>query len=208
MLGVIVPARNEEKNIADVLENLLKCKIPIKNIYVIDNQSSDNTSAIAETMGVKTFLCEEIGYQAALKNGLKELKKRNYQKFLIIDGDNEIGIKSIERCLVENNSFKLIIGYRNKIKRISERIVNRYFKYRYGIFDLMCGLKCGDISLYNDENNLEFGIDFFQFHKINQKDICNFQIDLKERNETRLGNAFSVNIGLLLNLIKFIIRNR
>ena len=97
MLGVIIPARNEEKNIANVITNLIECKIKKENIYVVNNLSSDRTAEIAEYMGVNTLLCDEIGYQAALKKGLNELKNKNYQKFLIIDGDNEIGIQSIKK---------------------------------------------------------------------------------------------------------------
>ena len=38
MLGVIVPARNEEQSIGKVLHNLIECEIDKKNIFVIDNQ--------------------------------------------------------------------------------------------------------------------------------------------------------------------------
>ena len=40
MLGVIIPARNEEKNIANVITNLIECKIKKENIYVVNNLSS------------------------------------------------------------------------------------------------------------------------------------------------------------------------
>tara|TARA_Y100000992_G_C21251805_1_gene486265 strand:- start:331 stop:957 length:627 start_codon:yes stop_codon:yes gene_type:complete len=208
MLGVIVPARNEEENIANVINNLTGCKVNKENIYVVDNQSSDRTAEIAQEMGVNILFCKDIGYQATLKKGLNELKNKNYQKFLIIDGDNEIGIKSIENCLAQFEKFNLIIGYREKIKRISERIVNKYFNYKYGIRDLMCGVKCGDIKLYNENNILEFGIDFFKFDKIHKNDVCNFQIDLNQRKETRLGNTFFVNLSLIINLIKFLIHRK
>ncbi len=208
MLGVIVPARNEEKNIANVITNLIECKIKKENIYVVNNQSSDRTAEIAEQMGVNIIFCDEIGYQASLKKGLNELKNKNYQKFLIIDGDNEIGIQSIKKCLVEFENFNLIIGYRKKIKRISEKIVNKYFNFKYGIRDLMCGVKCGDIKLYNENNTLEFGIDFFKFDKINKNDVCNFQIDFNQRKETRLGSTFFVNLNLIINLVKFLIQKK
>ena len=87
MLGVIVPARNEEENIANVINNLTGCKVNKENIYVVDNQSSDRTAEIAQEMGVNILFCKDIGYQATLKKGLNELKNKNYQKFLIIDGD-------------------------------------------------------------------------------------------------------------------------
>ena len=208
MLGVIVPARNEEENIAKVLDNLIECNINKENIYVIDNQSSDQTPQIVKKMGIQAILCNEIGYQAALKKGFKELSKRNYKKFLIIDGDNEIGIASIQKCLAQYDTHKIIIGYRLRIKRIAERIVNQYFKYKYGIRDLMCGVKCGDMDLYNEKNYLEFGIDFFKFDKINKGDIYNFPIDLNSRKETRLGNPLRVNIDLIINLMKFLTQKK
>lgn len=205
MLGVIVPARNEEKNIGKVLSNLINCNIKPKDIFVIDNASSDKTSKIANDIGVNVILCEKVGYQQALKRGFKELNKRAYKKFLIIDGDNEIGIQSIQICLSNQNQYHIIIGYRNKIKRIGEKIVNMYFNAAYGIHDLMCGVKCGNMDLYNESNHLEFGMDFFHFKNIGKKNVFNFPIDLNPRNESRLGNIFIVNIRLITNLIKFLI---
>ena len=72
----------------------------------------------------------------------------------------------------------------------------------------MCGVKCGDMELYNEKNHLEFGIDFFKFDKIDKGDIYNFQIDLNSRKETRLGNPLRVNVSLIINLMKFLIQKK
>lgn len=206
MLGIIIPARNEEENIEKVLSNLFSLNLQKTSIFVIDNNSTDQTSEIAKNLGVNVIKCEEIGYQSALSKGFAELIKYNYKKFLIIDGDNEIGIESIRKFIQAMDSFEMIVGYRSKIKRFGERIVNKYFDKKFGIKDLMCGLKYGHIDFYNENNNLEFGIDFFKYEKISRNKIHNIPIDINLREETRLGNYYIVTIKLVTNLIKYIFK--
>lgn len=205
MLGIIIPARNEEKNIVEVLNNLTELNIDRKDIYVVDNNSTDQTSKIAKNLGVNVIKCKEVGYQHALKQGFEELSKYNYKEFLIIDGDNEIGFYSLKKCLAAKDSFEMIVGYRSKIKRFGEKVVNKYFEKHFGIRDLMCGLKYGPLEFYNQDNYLDFGIDFFKYEKLSKKKIFNIPIDVNLRNETRLGNNFIVNFKLIINLLRFII---
>lgn len=206
MLGVVVPARNEEKAISLVIGNLLAAGIDTKDIYVVDNNSVDDTKKIALSFGVSVIDCKLVGYQAALNQGLEYLKENSYSKFLIIDGDNEITYEAICNAMKNANNYDLIVGSRQNIKRIGEKIVNKYFYRLYGVKDMMCGLKLGRLTQYNTSNNLSFGIDLLDLSCVNKNRLLNMPISLNARNSTRLGNIFVVNIKLLINLIYFLIR--
>ncbi len=56
-LTIIVPCRDEEKNIASKIENLLSGDYPIdkRDIIIVDNESTDQTANIARTFPVKVI---------------------------------------------------------------------------------------------------------------------------------------------------------
>ena len=57
-VSVIVPAFNEEKFIASVIDVVKRCNI-VDEIIVVDNNSTDNTSNVALNCGVITIFCKE-----------------------------------------------------------------------------------------------------------------------------------------------------
>ena len=204
MLGVLIPARNEEKNIEAVIKNILDCDISPDDIYVMDNNSSDQTRTIAEKLKVNVSLVENIGYHTALNEGMKLLIKKQYTKFCIIDGDNEIGRASIETAIIRSKTYEFNVGKRPKVERFGERIVNKVINHLYGIEDLMCGVKSGELTYYNNFNKLEYGIDLINLKDIPEQKISNFNINVNKRSESRLGNNFIVNIKLIINILKFL----
>ena len=206
MLGVVIPARNEEDNIKSVITNLLDCNVSAKDIFVMENDSSDKTKIIAEECKVNVCSVKNIGYQSAINEGLKLLIKKKYSRFCIVDGDNEIRKDSIRIAIDRSQNYEFNVGKRPYIKRFGERFVNKFIYNLYGIEDLMCGVKSGDLKYYNSKNNLEYGIDLFKLKDISQDKISNFQIEVNSRQETRLGNSFIVNMNLIINILRFIIR--
>ncbi|EFM12556.1 glycosyl transferase family 2 [Paenibacillus curdlanolyticus YK9] len=52
-ISVIIPARNEERNLPFLLESLLTQRVPPYEIIVVDDGSEDQTRAIAQRYGVK-----------------------------------------------------------------------------------------------------------------------------------------------------------
>jgi cellulose synthase/poly-beta-1,6-N-acetylglucosamine synthase-like glycosyltransferase/peptidoglycan/xylan/chitin deacetylase (PgdA/CDA1 family) len=83
---VIVPAYNEKECIANTLKSLAKSTHPIE-IIVVDDGSTDNTSEIAESMGmpnVRVIRQENAGKPAALNNGVRNA---SYDIVVMMDGD-------------------------------------------------------------------------------------------------------------------------
>jgi 4,4'-diaponeurosporenoate glycosyltransferase len=54
-VAVIIPARNEEKTIAELLTCLNKSLVKPAEVLVIDDHSTDQTSEIAKSFGVKVI---------------------------------------------------------------------------------------------------------------------------------------------------------
>jgi len=72
-VAAIVPALNEEKNIAKVLEVLLNSK-DIDEVIVVDDGSTDNTAEVSKKMGAKVISLSKKGGSGkanAMREGVK-----------------------------------------------------------------------------------------------------------------------------------------
>ena len=74
MVTVVVRAYNEEALIANVLSALQKQTYKNFEILVVDNNSTDNTVAIAKKYGVRIIPETQQGHGYALNRGLQEAK--------------------------------------------------------------------------------------------------------------------------------------
>ena len=175
MIAAVIPAKNEESNIIEVIKNINNSGLNSSDIYVIDNNSDDLTMQKASEKNVNIVLFSGKGYEQTVSFGLNYIKKRGYKKFLIVDGDNEIDFNSINKVLLNIDNYDFICGRRDKIKRFSEKLVNYFFQKRNNIFDLMCGLKAGNIDLLNPNSSLKYGLDMFLLDYKNKKKIIQTQ---------------------------------
>ncbi|MFG2873773.1 bifunctional polysaccharide deacetylase/glycosyltransferase family 2 protein [Streptomyces sp. NPDC048337] len=85
-VSVIVPAYNEKECMANTLKSLAQSTHPIE-IIVVDDGSTDNTSEIAESLGmpnVRVIRQENAGKPAALNNGVRNAR---YDIIVMMDGD-------------------------------------------------------------------------------------------------------------------------
>lgn len=70
-ISVIIPAYNEEGNLARTIENILSISAYSIEIIVVDDGSEDDTYLEATNLGVPTIRhCDNLGKGAALKSGL------------------------------------------------------------------------------------------------------------------------------------------
>lgn len=71
-ISVVIPAFNEEKDIAIVINTAKKCE-NVKEIIVVDNLSTDRTEEIALEEGAKVVKCDNQGKGYAMEEGMKEV---------------------------------------------------------------------------------------------------------------------------------------
>ncbi|MCW1301322.1 MAG: glycosyltransferase [Candidatus Nanoarchaeia archaeon] len=73
MISVIIPARNEEKNLAELLEDLRNQTYRKKfEIIVVDGKSKDRTREIARNYGCKVVIQKKLGPSNARNLGVKK----------------------------------------------------------------------------------------------------------------------------------------
>ncbi len=114
IIRTIIPVFNEEKSIGKVIKALPSSLI--KEIIVVDNGSTDQTSTIAQNAGATVLYQPQKGYGAACLKGIQYVNENKLETDIVvfIDGDfsdfPEELPKVIEPIIKQN--FDLVIGSR------------------------------------------------------------------------------------------------
>ena len=91
MIGtiVIIPAYNEERKIASVIQGI-RGYLPEVEVLVVDDGSLDRTYPQALKAGAKVIRHPfNLGYGTALQTGYKYALKEGYEKIIQMDGDGQ-----------------------------------------------------------------------------------------------------------------------
>lgn len=113
-ISIIIPAYNEEKTIAEIIKRVKAAPVfdLEKEIIVVDNNSTDKTRTIAESIPeIKVFVEKEKGKGHAVKRGLSEVSG---DFILIQDADLEYNPTDISKLVELATSSKIVVyGSRN-----------------------------------------------------------------------------------------------
>jgi glycosyltransferase involved in cell wall biosynthesis len=110
---IIIPAYNEEKQIASVIEGIRKYSDT--DIVVIDDGSEDRTAERAGSAGAFVIRHSfNMGYGVAVQTGYKYASENNYDCLLQLDGDGQHHPAYIPDlfAMVENQKCDMAIGSR------------------------------------------------------------------------------------------------
>lgn len=111
----IVPAYNEEKNIAGVIETL-SGSLDFLDIVVINDGSADNTVSIAENTqkAVVINLPCNLGIGGAVQTGFKFAQRNDYDIAFQFDGDGQHSADDIKTIIepILNGKADIVIGSR------------------------------------------------------------------------------------------------
>ena len=111
---VIIPAFNEEKTIAAVI-NRVKEVLPVAELVVIDDGSRDNTAALAAASGARVVHHPfNLGAGSALQTGFKYALGRNFSYLITLDGDGQHKPECIKPLIdeIERGGYDMVIGSR------------------------------------------------------------------------------------------------
>lgn len=121
--AVLIPARNEEKVLPNLIESIQQQDYPAEliTIYVIADNCTDNTAKVAFDCGAKVFTrfsTEQVGKGYALNYLLREIDKsdglESFDAFLVFDADNLLQrdyIRQINHLYADG--YDAFCGYRN-----------------------------------------------------------------------------------------------
>jgi len=110
-VALIIPARNEELSLPQVLERI---PAAVTRVLVVDNGSTDATAAVARAAGAEVVHEALPGYGAACLAGLAELRKDPPEIVAFADADGSDGVENLPqlfRCLTDDR-FDLALAQR------------------------------------------------------------------------------------------------
>lgn len=124
-ISVIIPARNEEKNLPLLLNDLQKQRLSIDEIICVDDDSVDSTGKIALSYGARLISLNEkpegwMGKSWACQNGADAARG---DLFLFLDADVRLGPNGTSRLLQAYEDERCVISvqpYHKMIKRYEE----------------------------------------------------------------------------------------
>ncbi len=110
---IIIPAYNEERDIARVLRAIRECA-PQLPVVVIDDASRDGTPAAAAGAGVRVISHPiNMNYGAALHTGYCFAREHGYERVIQMDADGQHDPASIAAILQAlNDGADLVLGSR------------------------------------------------------------------------------------------------
>jgi glycosyltransferase involved in cell wall biosynthesis len=132
-LVVIIPCFNESLAVGPTIKEILNFS-PSAKIFVVDNNSSDSTSANAKAEGATVIFEPSRGKGRAFRSALKVIPK-DFDAVLMVDGDGTYGISKITEALelIVYSGVDLVVGTRKtdmnagKTYRQGHKLGNRGF---------------------------------------------------------------------------------
>lgn len=115
-IDVVIPVLNEEHSISLVINDIPKHLV--RNIYVCDNGSSDQSREKAFEAGAQVLIERQKGYGAACLKGVMHIKNQSAADYpdiiVFLDGDysdRPVEMSLLIEALIQNN-LDLVIGSR------------------------------------------------------------------------------------------------
>src|SRR3990167_6437582 len=124
-IAILVPCHNEAITIANVIANFKKA-LPFSKIYVYDNNSTDNTAAIAKSCGAITRCENNKGKGNVVRRMFADIDADIY---VLVDGDNTYEAAKAPELIQKllDDQLDMVIGARRE--KIEEE---KYAVYRPG----------------------------------------------------------------------------
>lgn len=145
-LSIIIPAYNEEKSIAAVINEITSVVINLEidyEILVINDGSNDSTAEEAVLAGARVIShVENIGNGASIKTGIRNARG---EKLLMLDADGQHPSNMIPTLLEKAKKYDMVVGART---RRSDTDLHRDFgnKIYNALASYVTGRKIDDLT--------------------------------------------------------------
>lgn len=147
---VLIPSYNEAKTIGGMIKRLKAQNIAV---YVVDDGSSDDTYPIAVSEGAIALRHKENkGKGASLREGFKHVLKKGFEAVLVMDGDDQHEIDSIDDFIrkIEDTGADIVVGDRMSdtismpmVRKLTNRFMSWLISKICGQYipDTQCGFR-------------------------------------------------------------------
>lgn len=113
-LLIVIPARNEAERIPVVLEGIAM-NLPLAEVLVVEDGSTDDTVAIARSSGARVVsLPYSLGYGGAIRVGFQYARSKGYPYVITMDADGQHDPRDLPAlsAALKNRTGDFIIGSR------------------------------------------------------------------------------------------------
>tara|TARA_B100000676_G_scaffold311084_1_gene379730 strand:+ start:366 stop:1022 length:657 start_codon:yes stop_codon:yes gene_type:complete len=158
--AIVIPAFNEEADIGRVIGSLNGCG----DVIVVSDGSTDATVEIAQDAGATVIQHKaNRGYDAALATGFDHAEKMNADVIVAFDADGQLDVAALQEAvdIVKRGEADIVLGQRSEKARISEVLFGLYTRIRFGVPDILCGLKAVSTSVYRQHRAAMGGASIF-----------------------------------------------
>lgn len=136
-IAILIPAYNEEPVIAGTVRSLLQADAEKKDIYVVDDRSTDRTAEIARSVGVNVYTVPKNGGKAAAQRAaLKHFDLLNrYDWVIFMDGDTQVHPFFINAMFARANEDPSVALYLGRVESAHNNhafSAMRAVEYTYG----------------------------------------------------------------------------
>lgn len=153
-LAVIIPAHNEQATIGEIASRASA----FGTVFVMDDCSTDETAEVAKAAGATVLTNPtNLGYDRNIDRGLANAMSQDFDAAVTIDADGEHDpdlLETFRRHLIIDK-VPLVLGVRPRKARISEKIMGLVISYRYGVTDILCGMKGYRLELYRENDGFD-----------------------------------------------------
>lgn len=151
---MIIPAHNEDATIGEIAGRAAS----FGTVFVMDDCSTDRTAAVAGAAGATVITnATNLGYDRNIDRGLAEADRAGFEAAVTIDADGEHDpeLLQIFRRHLMDDGIPLVLGVRSKRARISEMIMGLVIQNRFGVTDILCGMKGYRLELFRENGGFD-----------------------------------------------------
>ncbi len=152
--AIVIPAYNEAQTIGRVVGSVKPFGLPI----VVDDQSTDESGRLAAEAGADVVRHERNkGYDGALQSGFERAAELGMDAVVTFDADGQHDPAVLAEVVqaLESGRADLVIGVRPRAARFSEALFGLYARLRFGVPDILCGLKGYRMRLYIEHGRFD-----------------------------------------------------
>ena len=216
-VAVLIPCYNENETIATVVRSLKKI-LPEADIYVYDNNSTDDTAKLAKKVGAIVRFERKQGKGNVIRTMFRDIQASCY---ILVDGDNTYPAEVAKEMsrLVQEEHIDMVIGdrlsttYSKENKRrfhnfgnmLVKKIINKLFNGN--IADVMSGYRAFSYLFVKSFPVLSSGFEIeteMTIHSLEKRlNIVSLPIDYKDRSESSVSklNTFSDGVKILWTIL-------
>ena len=196
---MVIPAVDEEETVADVVRRVSA----LGEVVVVDDGSSDATAVVAAAAGAHVVKhSHNRGYDAALASGFRAALERGADVIVSVDADGEQALDTVAGAVddVANGKVDVALGVRPAPSRWSERLFSLYTRARYGVPDILCGVKvyAGPFvaSHLGDLDRRTIGTGLAAAALREGRPFLTFPVQITTRRTTRFGHGLRPNLRI------------